>query len=54
MAAGYPSLNLAQSVMVTAYELSLLNLLQKPGQPLSKSGEGWGEVQEGPSGMTEG
>lgn len=46
MADSYPSLNLAQSVMVTAYELSLLNLLQKPGQPLSKSGEGWGELKK--------
>lgn len=41
MADSYPSLNLAQSVMVTAYELSPLNLLEKPGSPLSKSGEGW-------------
>ena len=46
MAGGYPSLNLAQSVMVTAYELSLLNQLEKPGQPLSKSGEGWGELKK--------
>ena len=45
MAGGYPSLNLAQSVMVTAYELSLLNQVTKPGQPLSKSGEGWGELK---------
>ena len=45
MAGGYPSLNLAQSVMITAYELSLLNLLVKPGTPLSKSGEGWGELK---------
>ncbi len=46
MAGRYPSLNLAQSVMVTAYELSLLNQLEKPGQPLSKSGEGWGELKK--------
>ncbi len=45
MAGVYPSLNLAQSVMITAYELSLLNLLKKPGEPLSKSGEGWGELK---------
>ena len=41
MAGSYPSLNLAQSVMVTAYELSQLNKLEKPGEALSKSGEGW-------------
>ena len=45
MSSGYPSLNLAQSVMVTAYELSPLNRLKKPGQSLSKSGEGWGELK---------
>ena len=45
MVGGYPSLNLAQSVMVTAYELSLLNLLSKPGQSHLKSGEGWGELK---------
>ncbi len=42
MAGGYPSLNLAQAVMIAAYELSPLNQLEKPGQILSKSGEGWG------------
>jgi tRNA/rRNA methyltransferase len=46
MAAGYPSLNLAQSVMVTAYELSFMNSLSKPGQPISKSGEGYGELKK--------
>ena len=46
MADEYPSLNLAQSVMVTAYELSSLKKLKKPGQPLSKSGEGWGELKK--------
>jgi len=46
MASGYPSLNLAQSVMVTAYELSPLNHLEKPGTPLSKSGEGWGTLKD--------
>lgn len=46
MAASYPSINLSQSVMVTAYELSLLNLLEKPGQSLTKSGEGWGELKK--------
>ncbi len=45
MAGGYPSLNLAQSVMIAAYELSFLNLLKKPGESLSKSGEGWGELK---------
>ncbi len=42
MAGGYPSLNLAQAVMISAYELSPLNQLKKPGQSLSKSGEGCG------------
>ncbi len=46
MATSYPSLNLSQSVMITAYELSLLNLLEKPGQSLIKSGEGWGELKK--------
>jgi tRNA/rRNA methyltransferase len=46
MAASYPSLNLAQSVMVTAYELSQLNRLQKPGEALTKSGEGWGTLKK--------
>lgn len=41
----YPSLNLGQAVMVTAYELSVLNELSKPGQELVKSGEGWGELK---------
>ena len=45
MAAGYPSLNLAQSVMITAYELSFMNTLFKPGQTISKSGEGFGELK---------
>lgn len=45
MAGGYPSLNLAQAVMITAYELSLLNCVKKPGQLLSKSGEGWGKLK---------
>jgi tRNA/rRNA methyltransferase len=42
----YPSLNLGQSVMVTAYELSPLNELAKPGQEQIKSGEGWGELKK--------
>jgi tRNA/rRNA methyltransferase len=46
MAASYPSLNLAQSVMVTAYELSPLNQPGKPGTPLTKSGEGWGTLKK--------
>lgn len=45
MAGPYPSLNLAQSVMITAYELSPLNRPGKPGTPLSKSGEGWGTLK---------
>ncbi len=45
MATSYPSLNLAQSVMVTAYELSPLNQLDLPGTLLSKSGEGWGTLK---------
>jgi len=45
MAGPYPSLNLAQSVMVTAYELSPLNQLDLPGTPLSKSDEGWGTLK---------
>jgi tRNA/rRNA methyltransferase len=46
MAESYPSLNLAQSVMVTAYELSPLNQLEKPGEALSKSGEGFGTLKK--------
>ena len=46
MAGTYPSINLAQSVMVTAYELSLLNQLEKPGEALSKSGEGFGTLKK--------
>jgi tRNA/rRNA methyltransferase len=45
MADSYPSLNLAQAVMVTAYELSQLNRLDKPGKVLSKSGEGWSTLK---------
>jgi len=45
MAAAYPSLNLAQSVMITAYELSPLNRLIHPGKQLQKSGEGYGELK---------
>ena len=41
MSVSYPSLNLAQSVMITAYELSPLNHPVKPGTRLSKSGEGY-------------
>lgn len=46
MANTYPSLNLAQSVMITAYELSPLNQLDKPGSPLSKTGEGWATLKK--------
>jgi len=45
MYGGFPSLNLAQAVMVIAYELSPLNRLTKPGKDMSKSGEGWGEMK---------
>ena len=45
MKTNYPSLNLGQAVMLTAYELSPLNELIKPGQVLEKSGEGWGELK---------
>lgn len=46
MAGSYPSLNLAQSVMVAAYELSPLNQLEKPGDSLDKSGEGFATLKE--------
>ena len=46
MAGSYPSLNLAQAVMVTAYELSPFNPLDKPGKSLEKSGEGYGALKE--------
>jgi len=45
MAISYPSLNLAQSVMVTAYELSPLNTLSKPGKKQEKSGEGYATLK---------
>ncbi len=45
MTASYPSLNLAQSVLITAYELSPLNPLNKPGSPLAKTGEGWATLK---------
>ena len=45
MSVSYPSLNLAQSVMVTAYELSPLNALSKPGKHMEKSGEGFGALK---------
>lgn len=45
MASGYPSLNLAQGVMITAYELSPLNRLTRPGKALSKQGEGYRELK---------
>jgi tRNA/rRNA methyltransferase len=45
MKGSYPSLNLAQAVMITAYELSPLNQPVKPGTALSKSGEGWGTLK---------
>jgi len=32
--------------MLIAYELSSLNPLQKPGEKLEKSGEGWGELKK--------
>lgn len=45
MAGSYPSLNLSQSVMISAYELSPLNQLDKPGTAINKSGEGWGTLK---------
>lgn len=45
MADSYPSLNLAQAVMITAYELSPLNQLMKPGETQHKSGEGWATLK---------
>lgn len=45
MTGSYPSLNLAQAVMITAYELSPLNHPVKPGAELNKSGEGWGTLK---------
>jgi hypothetical protein len=32
--------------MIAAYELSPLNRLVKPGEELSKTGEGWGELKK--------
>lgn len=46
MAGFYPSLNLAQSVMVIAYELSALNRMEMPGELLEKSGEGFGTLKK--------
>ena len=46
MAGAYPSLNLAQSVMVLAYELSQLNHMEKPGEVQTKSGEGFGTLKK--------
>ncbi len=46
MAGAYPSLNLAQSVMVTAYELSPLNQLDLPGSTLTQPGEGRGTLKK--------
>ena len=46
MHVSYPSLNLSQAVMLTSYELSFLNQLNKPGEVLKKSGEGWGELKK--------
>ena len=45
MSVSYPSLNLAQAVMISAYELSPLNQLNVPGEMLVKSGEGWGTLK---------
>ena len=46
MAGPYPSLNLAQSVMIAAYELAPLNKQIKPGKNLSKTGEGWKTLKD--------
>lgn len=54
MKTSYPSLNLGQAVMLTAYELSPLNELSKPGQSLKKSGEGWGELKNSTEKLLEG
>lgn len=45
MSDSYPSLNLSQAVMISAYELSPLNQLSIPGKALAKSGEGWGTLK---------
>lgn len=45
MSVSYPSLNLAQAVMISAYELSPLNALSLPGESQLKSGEGWGTLK---------
>lgn len=45
MSVSYPSLNLAQAVMISAYELSPLNQLSIPGEAVEKSGEGWGTLK---------
>lgn len=45
MSVSYPSLNLAQAVMICAYELSPLNALSLPGEALLKSGEGWATLK---------
>jgi tRNA/rRNA methyltransferase len=45
MTGSYPSINLAQAVMICAYELSPLNQPVKPGEDLVKSGEGWGTLK---------
>ena len=45
MSVSYPSLNLSQAVMISAYELSPLNQLSIPGKTLAKSGEGWGTLK---------
>lgn len=45
MVTAYPSLNLSQAVMITAYELSPLNNPEKPGTIRQKSGEGAGELK---------
>ncbi|MEZ5072929.1 MAG: TrmH family RNA methyltransferase [Bacteroidales bacterium] len=51
MATDYPSLNLAQAVMVMAYELAPLNALSLPGEEKEKSGEGYGHLKSLTSGL---
>jgi len=44
--AGYPSLNLSQSVMIIAYELSLLNVLHPAGTKRVKNEQGFSELKQ--------
>ncbi|HDR67850.1 MAG TPA: tRNA/rRNA methyltransferase [Bacteroidaceae bacterium] len=46
MKAGYPSLNLSQSVMIIAYELSWLNILRTSGARRLKNTQGFSELKQ--------